>query len=73
MPDVYLSHRLQAGPQRGHQAGSTQHCPARLTDLAITSFPLGQYRTFGIDPGALTANDANYLSGFQTANELRNR
>ena len=39
----------------------------------MTSFPLGQYRTFGIDPGALTANDANYLSGFQTANELRNR
>ena len=38
MPDIYLSHRLQAGPQRrdqsgpqrGHQAGSTQHCPTRL-------------------------------------------
>jgi hypothetical protein len=39
----------------------------------MTSFPLGQYRTFGIDPGALTANAANYLSGFRTANELRNR
>jgi hypothetical protein len=34
----------------------------------MTSFPLGQYRTFGIDPGALTANAANYLSGFRTAN-----
>lgn len=29
--------------------------------------------TFGIDPGALTANEASYLSGFRTADELRNR
>ncbi|PZV04577.1 MAG: conjugal transfer protein TraN [Cyanobium sp.] len=28
---------------------------------------------FGIDPGALTANEACYLSGFRTADELRNR
>jgi hypothetical protein len=26
-----------------------------------------------IDPGALTANEASYLSGFRTADELRNR
>jgi hypothetical protein len=31
------------------------------------------HHTFGIDPGALTANEANYLSGFRTADELRNR
>ena len=29
--------------------------------------------TFGIDPGALTANEASYLSGFRTADKLRNR
>ena len=29
--------------------------------------------TFGIHPGALTANEASYLSGFRTADELRNR
>ncbi len=28
---------------------------------------------FGIDPGALTAKEASYLSGFRTADELRNR
>jgi hypothetical protein len=28
---------------------------------------------FRIDPGALTANEASYLSGFRTADELRNR
>ena len=31
------------------------------------------HHTFGIDPGALTANEASYLSGFRTADELRNR
>jgi hypothetical protein len=34
---------------------------------------LGQHHTFGIDPGALTANEASTLSGFRTADELRNR
>ena len=34
---------------------------------------LGQHHTFGIDPGALTANEASTLSDFRTADELRNR
>jgi hypothetical protein len=36
-------------------------------------FPDAIHHTFGIDPGALTANEAQYLSGFRTADELRNR
>jgi hypothetical protein len=36
-------------------------------------FPDAIQHTFGIDPGALTANEAGYLSGFRTADELRNR
>ena len=36
-------------------------------------FPDAIQHTFGIDPGALTANEASYLSGFRTADELRNR
>lgn len=36
-------------------------------------FPDAIHHTFGIDPGALTANEASYLSGFRTADELRNR
>jgi hypothetical protein len=39
--------------------------------MALT--PPGQHHTFGIDPGALTANEASYLSGFRTADALRNR
>jgi hypothetical protein len=39
--------------------------------MALT--PLGQHHPLGIDPGALTANEANSLSGFRTADELRNR
>jgi hypothetical protein len=39
--------------------------------MALT--PPGQHHTLGIDPGALTANEASYLSGFRTADELRNR
>ena len=31
------------------------------------------HHTFGIDPGALSSNEASYLSGFRTADELRNR
>ena len=30
-------------------------------------------RIFGIHPAALTANEANYLIGFRTADEIRNR
>ena len=37
------------------------------------SFPDAIHHTFGIDPGALTANEASYLSGFRSADELRNR
>ena len=36
-------------------------------------FPDAIHHAFGIDPGALTANEAVYLSGFRTADELRNR
>ena len=36
-------------------------------------FPDAIHHTFGIDPGALSANEASYLSGFRTADELRNR
>ena len=39
--------------------------------MALT--PLGQHHSFGIAPGALTANEASDLSGFRTADELRNR
>ena len=35
--------------------------------------PLGQHPTFGIAPAALTANEASYLRGIRTADELRNR
>ena len=28
---------------------------------------------FGITPGALTANEANYLIGFKSVDEIRNR
>ncbi len=36
-------------------------------------FPDAIQLTFGIAPGALTANEACYLSGFRTVDELRNR
>jgi hypothetical protein len=36
-------------------------------------FPDAIQHTFGIDPGALTAKEARYLSGFRTADDLRNR
>jgi len=36
-------------------------------------FPDAIHHTFGIDPGALTANEASYLHNFRTADELRNR
>lgn len=36
-------------------------------------FPDAIQHIFGIEPGALTANEARYLSGFRTADELRNR
>ena len=39
--------------------------------MALT--PPGQHHTLGIDPGTLAANEASYLSGFRTADELRNR
>ena len=41
--------------------------------LLREKFPDAIQHTFGIDPGALTANEASYLSGFRTADELRNR
>jgi hypothetical protein len=39
--------------------------------MALTS--LAQHPTFGIDPGAPTANEASTLSGFRTADGIRNR
>jgi hypothetical protein len=51
--------------------------PLKPEALAIRhlreSFPDAIHHTFGIDPGALSANEASYLSGFRTADELRNR
>ena len=44
-----------------------------LTRRLREKFPDAIQHTFGIDPGALTANEASYLSGFRTADELRNR
>lgn len=43
------------------------------TRRSAERFPDGIHHTFGIDPGALTANEASTLSGFRTADELRNR
>jgi len=39
----------------------------------MASTPPGQHHTFGIEPVAFTANEASALSGFPTADELRNR
>ncbi len=44
-----------------------------MTVDLVSSPPHGQRPTLRIDPGALTANEASYLSGFRTADELRNR
>jgi hypothetical protein len=43
------------------------------TRRSTERYPDAIQQTFGIDPGALTANEATYLSGFRTADELRNR
>ena len=43
------------------------------TRRSAERFPDAIHHTFGIDPGALTAKEALYLSGFRTADELRNR
>ncbi len=44
-----------------------------VTPHSFERFPDAIQHTFGIDPGALTANEASYLCGFRTADELRNR
>jgi hypothetical protein len=44
-----------------------------VTPHSFERFPDAIQHTFGIDPGALTANEASYLSGFRTADDLRNR
>jgi hypothetical protein len=44
-----------------------------MTFALVSSPPHGQRPTFRIAPSTLTANDASYLSGFRTADELRNR
>jgi hypothetical protein len=43
------------------------------TRLSTERYPDAIQQTFGIVPGALTANEATCLSGFRTADELRNR
>lgn len=41
--------------------------------VSVHKRSIGQHHTFGIDLGALTANEARDLSGFLTADELRSR
>ena len=45
----------------------------RVINRLRARFPDAIRNTFGIDPGALTANEASYLHGFRTADQLRNR
>lgn len=55
-------------------AGSSPPKPEALVIRHLRErFPDAIHHTFGIDPGALSANEASYLSGFRTADELRNR
>jgi hypothetical protein len=44
-----------------------------MTATLVSSPSHGQRPTFRIASSALTANEASYLSGFRTADELRNR
>lgn len=44
-----------------------------VTPHSFERFPDTIQHTFGIDPGAIRANEASYLSGFRTADDLRNR
>ena len=44
-----------------------------MTVALVSSPPHGQRPTFRIAPSTLTATEASYLSGFRTADELRNR
>ncbi|TGG79909.1 MAG: hypothetical protein ERJ69_06545, partial [Aphanocapsa feldmannii 288cV] len=46
---------------------------ARVVNRLRARFPDAIRNTFEIDPGALTANEASYLHGFRTADQLRNR
>ena len=58
-------------PHKTRRQGSQLHTLVirRLRE----KFPDAIHHTLGIDPGALTANEASYLSGFRTADELRDR
>ena len=44
-----------------------------MTVAFVSSPPHGQRPTFRIAPSTLTATEASYLSGFRTADELRDR
>ena len=44
-----------------------------MTVALVPPAPHGQRPTFRIAPSTLTANEASYLSGFRTADELRDR
>jgi hypothetical protein len=49
-------------------------CPSKkVVNLLSRRFEHEIEDIFGIQPAALTANEANYLSGFRDANEIRNR
>ena len=58
-------------PHKRRRQGSQLHTLVirRLRE----KFPDAIHHTLGIDSGALTANEASYLSGFRTADALRNR
>jgi len=47
--------------------------PARITDLLERRHGDAIRNIFKVDPKALTAEDAQYLIGFRTVDEIRNR
>ena len=57
----------------GYQQTPRNQLPTLVMLRLRERFPDAIHHTFGIDPGALTANESSYLSGFRTADELRNR
>ena len=58
-------------PHKTRRQGSQLH--TLMIRRLRERFPDAIHQTFGIDPVALSANEASYLSGFRTADELRNR
>jgi len=70
-------------PLAAARHGDTAHAVARLDPgggrQVLAAQPprrtvrLGTCHIFGVAPSAITANEANYLIGFKTADEIRNR